>query len=163
GVFDRLVLHQQVLDLAGVHVLAAGDNHVVGAAVDEQPPRGVEVADVAGAHQPADLLFALPAGVAGEGEPTADEDPPLLVRLAYPVAVLVGEAYPAADRRAADSGGRGTPVGRGGDRGDGDLGGAVQVVDHVAEHLGGAVTQLGGERRAGGEQDPQRGGVVPAE
>src|ERR1700727_1862588 len=43
---------QEVLDLAREHVLTAGDDHVVVAAVDEQPTTGVEMTDVAGGHEP---------------------------------------------------------------------------------------------------------------
>ena len=46
---DRVVALEQLLDLRREDVLAAGDDHVVVAAVDEQPPVVVEVADVAGA------------------------------------------------------------------------------------------------------------------
>ena len=40
------MLVQQVLDLTREDVLATGDDHLVVAPVDEQAPRGVEVADV---------------------------------------------------------------------------------------------------------------------
>ena len=46
---DRRVVGEQVLDLAREDVLAAGDDHLVVAPVDEQPPVAVEVPDVAGA------------------------------------------------------------------------------------------------------------------
>ena len=39
---------QQILDLTREDVLAAGDDHLVIAPVDEQAPRGVEVADITG-------------------------------------------------------------------------------------------------------------------
>ena len=48
---DRVVVGEQVLDLAREHVLAAGDDHLVVAPVDEQPALVVEVADVAGREQ----------------------------------------------------------------------------------------------------------------
>ena len=53
---DGLVVGEQVLDLAREHVLAARDDHLVVAAVDEQAPAGVEVPDVARGQQAADVL-----------------------------------------------------------------------------------------------------------
>ena len=88
---DRLVVGEQILDLAREDVLAAGDDHLVVAAVDEQPPLGVEVADVAAAEQAVDHLLAAAAGVALEGHLVADEDPPH----------LAGRAPPAPPRRRA--------------------------------------------------------------
>ena len=71
---DALVVGQQVLDLAGEHVLAAADDHFVVAPLDEQAALGVEAAHVAGAHQPVDDLLAAAAGVALEDHLVADED-----------------------------------------------------------------------------------------
>src|SRR3954470_1093534 len=48
----------QVLDLPGIDVLAARDDHVVVAALDAQPPGAIERADVAGRHQAVDGLLA---------------------------------------------------------------------------------------------------------
>ena len=75
GLVDRLVVAEQILDLAREDVLAAGDDHLVVAAVDEQPAVRVEVTDVAGAQQPVEALLAAAAGVALEGHLVADEDP----------------------------------------------------------------------------------------
>src|SRR5437764_1021926 len=55
---------------------AAGEDHVVVPAVDEKPALGIEVANVAGGHQPVDHLFRTAAGVALEQHRVADEDPP---------------------------------------------------------------------------------------
>ena len=71
---------EQVLDLAREDVLAAGDDHLVVAAVDEEAPVGVEVADVAAGEQAVDRLLAAAAGVALEGHLVADEDPADLAR-----------------------------------------------------------------------------------
>jgi hypothetical protein len=71
---DRLVAGEQVLDLAREHVLAARDDHVVVAAVDEQAALRVEVADVAGRHQAVDDVLAAAARVALELHLVADED-----------------------------------------------------------------------------------------
>ena len=46
GLLDLLVAGEQLLDLGREHVLAAGDDHLVVASVDEQPALVVEVADV---------------------------------------------------------------------------------------------------------------------
>ena len=67
---------EQVLDLAREDVLAAGDDHLVVAAVDEEAAGRVEVADVAAAEEAVDDLLAAAAGVALEGHFVADEDPP---------------------------------------------------------------------------------------
>src|SRR5690606_22387956 len=74
GLLDGGMGGEEVLDLAGVDVLPAGHDHVVGAAVDVQPAALVEVAEVADRHQPADLLLAAPAGVAAEPGRGVDED-----------------------------------------------------------------------------------------
>ena len=50
GLDHRLVVGEQVLDLAREDVLAAGDDHLVVAAVDEEAALGVDVADVAAAR-----------------------------------------------------------------------------------------------------------------
>ena len=71
-----VVVGEQVLDLAREDVLAARDDHLVVAAVDEQAPAVVEVADVAGGHQAADDVLAAAAGVALEEHLVADEDAP---------------------------------------------------------------------------------------
>ena len=67
---------QGLLDLLGEDVLAAGDDHVVVAAVDEEPPGGVEVADVAGGHEAVEAVLAPAARVALEEQRVADEDAP---------------------------------------------------------------------------------------
>ena len=48
GLLDGLVADEQLLHLLGKDVLAAGDDHVVVAAIHEQATRRVEVAHVAG-------------------------------------------------------------------------------------------------------------------
>ena len=72
---DRVVAGQAVLDLLGEDVLAAGDDHLVVAALDVQQPVLVEAADVAGRHQPVDHVLVAAAGVALEEQAVADEDP----------------------------------------------------------------------------------------
>ena len=75
-----LVVGEQVLDLAREDVLAAGDDHLVVAAVDEKAPCGVQMADVAAAEEAVDDLLAAASRVALEGHLVADEDPPDLAR-----------------------------------------------------------------------------------
>ena len=43
---DRVVLHQDVLDVGGVHVVAAADDHVLGASDDVEVAVGIELAKV---------------------------------------------------------------------------------------------------------------------
>src|SRR5512142_2630249 len=50
---DAFVRGEELLDLRREYVLAAEDDHLVVAAVDEQPSRAIEVADVARGHQTA--------------------------------------------------------------------------------------------------------------
>src|SRR5436190_1769051 len=76
------------LDLAGKDVLAAGDDHVVLASVDEEAARLVEVAEVARVHQVVDGLPRAAAGVALEDELAADEDVARLVGTDLPVVVV---------------------------------------------------------------------------
>ncbi len=65
-----------IFDLARKHVLSPGDDHLVVAPVDEQPAGPIEMADVAGGHQPPDRFLRATTGVTLEGKPVADEDPP---------------------------------------------------------------------------------------
>ena len=128
------VVGEQVLDLAREDVLAAGDDHLVVAAVDEQPPVLVEVADVAGGHQAVDDVLVAAAGVALEQHLVADEDAAGLALLDL-LAVLVVELDDRAARRAAGGARRRAQVLGRGDRRPGDLGRAVEVVEHVAERV----------------------------
>src|SRR3954454_9136785 len=63
---DAVVPGQQVLDLRGEDVLAARDDHLVVAAVDEQAPAVVELADVAAGHEALDDLLAAAARISLE-------------------------------------------------------------------------------------------------
>src|SRR5436305_334488 len=125
GLAHRLVAVEQLLDLLGEDVLAARDDHVVIAAVDEQAPRLVEVADVARGHQAVgQQLLVLAARVAGERHDVADEDAPRRSGR-HVVAVVVDDAHPRAPRRRSDALGRGEEVLGRGDRRVGDLGRAI--------------------------------------
>ena len=84
GLDDLGVPADQILDLGGEHVLAAGDDHLVVAAADVEQAVLVEVADVARRHQPVDDLLVAAAGVALEREGVADEDPAHLALAAPP-------------------------------------------------------------------------------
>ncbi len=66
GLLDVLVRGEQLLDLAREDVLAARDDHLVVAPVHEQAAGLVEVADVAGRHEPVDDLLGAAARVALE-------------------------------------------------------------------------------------------------
>src|SRR5207245_11001195 len=77
---DSVVLGQEALALGRKHVLPAGDDHLVVATLDEQTPLLVDVADVAGGHQPAEDLLVATAGVALEQELVAHEDAAGLAR-----------------------------------------------------------------------------------
>jgi hypothetical protein len=92
---------EQVLDLLREDVLAAGDDHVVVAAVDEQQAVVVEVAHIAAGHVAVDDLLGAAVGVAGERRAVAHEDPAALVAALDALIVLVVEDHLAGDRRAA--------------------------------------------------------------
>src|SRR4029077_10035109 len=110
----RLVVSEQILDLTREDVLAAGDDHLVVAAIDEEATTGVEMADVATAEQPVDRLFAAASSIALEGHLVADEDPAdLTPRDLAPV--LVVEAHHRATWRPAGGPWRCPQVLRGGD------------------------------------------------
>ena len=131
---DRLVVGEQVLDLAREDVLAAGDDHLVVAAVDEEAAVGVEVADVAAAT----AGRRSPPCRRRRCSPRTDISLPTKIRPTSPARDLVARPR----RRACTTvprGGRPAVPGRGaqvlgrGDRRVGDLGRAVEVVEVVAE------------------------------
>jgi hypothetical protein len=66
--------HERVLHLLGEHVLAARDDHLVVAALDEEPAVLVEAPDVARGHQAVDAVLVAAARVALEQQRVADED-----------------------------------------------------------------------------------------
>ena len=156
---DPLVGDQELLDLAREYVLAAGDDHVVVASVDEQPPGVVEVPHIAGAHQPVDHVLAPPAGVALELEAVAHEDPTGTARSLDWGPVVIEELHEGAERRAAGRPGGGTEILGRGKGGPGDLGGAVEIVEDIAERAHRSASELGLELRPGQEDDTQRARV----
>src|SRR3954469_23397534 len=131
---DALHVRDQVLDLAREHVLAARDDHVVVAAGDVQAALLVEVADVAGRHQPVDHVLVAAAGVALEQHLVAHEDAAGLA-LRQLLAVLVVDLQDGAARRGARGARRLAQILRRGDRRPGDLGRAVEVVEDVTEFV----------------------------
>src|SRR5204863_6374395 len=145
---------EEVLDLAREDVLAARDDHLVVASVDEQAPLVVEVPHITGGEQPSQLVLAPTAGVALEGHLVADEHAAGLALLDL-VAILVDDL---------DHGPAGKPPSRARRlaeilrRGDGrpcDLRGAVEVVDVVPEAVHPLRRELTRERRAAGPDDAQ--------
>ncbi len=154
---------EQILNLEREDVLASGDNHVVIAAIDEPQPGLVEMPGVAGGQQPVDDFLVPAIGVPGKAQAARHEQgahPPGFGDLA---AMFVIAGQPATDGRAADGARRGTKFLRRRDGGSRHLSRAVQVVQHVAERLGGTAAQVRRQRRAGGENDCQRRGVVLGE
>ncbi len=75
------------------------------------------------------------------------------------VALVVEKADLRPERRLADGGRRLAMVLRHGDRRVGDLGRAVEDVEHVAEHLERLGRRGAGKLRAAAEDDPERRGV----
>src|SRR5215218_462338 len=123
---EQRVADQQILGLLRIDVLAARQDHVVLAAVDEQAPGGVEMADVADVHQPADDLARAAAAVAVEDEAAADEDGADRAGRDG-AALLVEHRDRHAAGRAADGPGRRAHVRRSGAGGEAGLGRAVEV------------------------------------
>ena len=96
---DGGMLAERVLNRARIDVLTAGDDHVVFAADDEQPPRVVEVAHVAGAVIPS--TTALHRRRCSRRTPaTTDEHPPGDVRPDRPVVLVENLDRTAGDRPA---------------------------------------------------------------
>src|SRR6476619_144774 len=67
------MMTQQLFDLDGEHVLRTGDDHVVLAALDEQPAV-LEAPNVTGRKQPTLFFLAAARRVTAEPHRTADED-----------------------------------------------------------------------------------------
>ena len=68
------VRRQRLLHLDRIDVLTAGDDHLVVAADDEQPPRVIEVTDIARRHEALVEILGLAGGVAVELGGVADVD-----------------------------------------------------------------------------------------
>src|SRR5690349_5090130 len=69
------VTADQILDLCGKDVFAAGNDHFIVAAAHVKQSGLVEIADVTRRHQAVDDLLVAAAGVTLEREEVADEDP----------------------------------------------------------------------------------------
>ncbi|SHS70312.1 Uncharacterised protein [Mycobacteroides abscessus subsp. abscessus] len=66
GIGNTGVRGQAVLHFTGEDIFAAGDNHVVGTAIDVQPAVGIEMSHIAGIYMPVnDLLGGRPRGLVG--------------------------------------------------------------------------------------------------
>src|SRR3954454_11438391 len=102
----RLVVGKQVLDLAREDVLTTGDDHLIVSSVDEEAPVLVEVANIAGGEQLAELLLVPAARVALERQLIADEDPAGVARLDV-VFVIVDDPDHRSTRRSAGRAGGG--------------------------------------------------------
>src|SRR5204863_6424256 len=98
---DIGVCKQQLLDLGREDVLATGDDHVVVTALDGEPARLVESADVTGRDEPVDTVLVAAARVALERHRVADEDAAGLARC-HVVALLIEESYDGATQRPPD-------------------------------------------------------------
>ena len=149
----------QVLDFAWIHVLTAGDDHVVDPPDDEQPAGPIQVAQVAGAHQIPHDLPAAAARVPVESQPTADVDLPHPVRRhGRPNLVEYGDDD--AMSGPAHRAGGGSQVGGRGESGPAHLGRAVEVEQDVAELGHDRLGQVRTQRRRARDDHPQRTGVA---
>src|SRR6478609_12077430 len=100
GLDDVGMTADQILHLGGKHVLAARHDHFVVATADVQQAVLVEIADIAGRHEPVDDLLVSPAGVALERKGIADEDPADLTLRKLVAAVVKDLDLDALDHRA---------------------------------------------------------------
>ena len=100
GLAHPVVLAEQFLHLGGEDVLPARDDHLVVAALDEEPALGVEPAEVATGDEIAEPVLVLAAGVTGEQQGIADEDAPDFT-LGHLFAVLIHELDGRAQQQAA--------------------------------------------------------------
>src|SRR4051812_38947741 len=160
GVRDLRVLRQQLLDLTRVHVLAARDDHVVLARVDEKTPALVDVAHVTGRHEAFGRgLLRATARVALEYQLRADEDAARLAAWQL-VSFLVDDLEDRPLGRLTGRAGCGAKVGGRRDRGPSHLGRPIEVVKVVAERVHPALGEFARQGGAACEDDPQRARVV---
>src|ERR1700685_560358 len=117
---------EQILNLERKDVLAARDDHVVVAAIDEPQAGFVEVPGVAGRQQTVDDLFVSAVGVTGEAQATGYEKGSDAAGFGDLAAILVVDRHLATDGWATDGAGRAPQFVWGGDSGDRNLGGPVQ-------------------------------------
>src|SRR6202012_911484 len=125
---DVGMVGKKILDFEGEDIFAARDDHVVVAAVDEIQAGLIEVPGVAGRQQTVDDLFVCAVGVTGEAQTTGDEKGSDATGLGDLAAIPVVDGHRATHWRAADGAGGAAEFVWGGDGGDGNLGGPVQVV-----------------------------------
>ena len=147
---------KKILDFEREDILAARDDHVVVAAIDEPQAGFVEVPGVAGRQQTVDDLFVSAVGVTGEAQTAGDEKGSDATGFGDLAAILVVDGHRATNGWAADGAGRAPQFVWGGDGGDRNLGGPVQVVQHGAERIVGAATKVGRQRRPRSEKHFQR-------
>src|SRR5277367_2782244 len=114
---------KKILDFEREDILAARDNHVVVAAIDEPQAVFVEVAGVAGRQQTVDDLFISAVGVAGEAQTAGDEKGSDATGFGDLAAILVVDGHRATNGWAADGAGRAPQFVWGGDGRDRNLGG----------------------------------------
>src|ERR1700733_7218564 len=131
---------KKILNFEREDILAARDDHVVVATVDEPQAGFVEVAGVTGREQTVDDLLVSAVGVTGEAQTAGDEKGSDATWFGDLAAILVVDGHRATNGWAGDGAGRAPQFVGGGDGRDRTLGGPVQVVQHGAERIVGAAT-----------------------
>ena len=144
---DAVEPRDDVLDLTGEDVLAAAHDHVVVAAVDDQPAVGVEPAGVPRADQATQPRLVLTAGVALERQLAADEDAAALA-VDHRLTVGIDDGHRDPAQRPAGGARVGAQVRGARHRGRTYLGRAVEVVDDVAVGVLEPLGERGRQRRA---------------
>ncbi len=121
------------------------------------------MADVTAGHHAVHSLLGAAVGVGLERVRVLDEDRAGHIRLGDPLALIVVQCDPDAHRRFSRGIRCAAQLGRGGHGDHGAFGGAVHVVEGVAEVVQGARHHIRRDRRSGREDDLQRGHVVLAQ
>jgi hypothetical protein len=152
---DVVVADERLLDLQGIDVLAAGDDHLVVAADHVEPAGPVEPTEVPGDHEAVVERLRVAGGVALELRVAPHGDPPDLAPGDL-AALVVDDPQLGADDRAAGRVRRHPQVGRGRGADQPGLGGVVGVVHHVPEAVHEPGDRVRPHPRAAGRHEPQR-------
>ena len=147
------MLAERQFHLFGEDVLAAGDDHPVTAALDEQPSRGIETSGVPGVQHPVQCLFARAVGVLADLAARPHEDLSGLPRR-YP-STISDDGHLDAQRWAPGGGGFGREIVRGRNGDVRSLGRAVEIVQYRPEPLGDGKHQGCVEFGAAGSDHPE--------
>ena len=159
GLGDVGVGGQCLLHLDRVDVLSPGDDHLVVSPDHEQPPRLIEITDVARRHEALVEVFGVPGGVAVELRGVADVDTADLAGGKFAQFSVENQEFSSAGRSTCGVRGS-TQVLRSGGGDHSGFGGVVVVVDDVAETVHELYDDVRAHPRTGGRRKAQRAAAV---